>query len=386
MKIKPIKNLVHNLHEWKDLIEQTNDLTNIVIQDVSFIKQSIHWDDYILNNTSFLGCKFKKDEAISLIERGAFVYPKFDKIPYNPYRGKLYTWQELMEGFNPEDDKSKDLEIYKHFVKNKYNLSLSEALSQRIHDLSIDDGLRRILHYDNNGMTKKKVIGFMGGHSTARNSEFYNKVAFAAKWATEKGYFIVSGGGPGIMEAANLGAYMAKYSDEDLKKAISILADLELLDEEQKEYLAKNYITNAQKVLELYPDGTENLAIPTWFYGHEPSNLFATYIAKYFSNSIREDMLLTISLFGLVYAPGSAGTTQEIFQEAAQNHYGTSGYYSPMIFLSKKRYVEDTAIYSVLHQLAKDQEYKNLLYLTDRAEAVVDFIINNPPIPVLQNK
>jgi len=289
-----------------------------------------------------------------------------------------------MEGFNPEDDRSKDLEIYKHFVKNKYNLSLSEALSQRIHDLSIDDGLRRILHYDNNGMTKKKVIGFMGGHSTARNSEFYNKVAFAAKWATEKGYFIVSGGGPGIMEAANLGAYMAKYSDGDLKNAISILADLDLVDEEQKEYLAKNYITNAQKVLELYPDGTENLAIPTWFYGHEPSNLFATYIAKYFSNSIREDMLLTISLFGLVYAPGSAGTTQEIFQEAAQNHYGTSGYYSPMIFLSKKRYVEDTAIYSVLHQLAKDQEYKNLLYLTDRAEAVVDFIINNPPIPVLK--
>ncbi len=42
----------------------------------------------------------------------------------------------------------------------------------------------------------------MGGHSTARNSEFYNETAKAAKLATEKGYFVVSGGGPGIMEAS----------------------------------------------------------------------------------------------------------------------------------------------------------------------------------------
>lgn len=138
-------------------------------------------------------------------------------------------------------------------------------------------------------------------------------------------------------------------------------------------------MVQATNVLEKYPDGTENLAIPTWFYGHEPSNLFATFIAKYFSNSIREDTLLTISLFGLVYAPGSAGTTQEIFQEAAQNHYGTSGYYSPMIFLSKKRYVEDTSIYSVVHQLAQGRAYKDLLFLTDSAELAIDFIVANPP-------
>ncbi|GGE86200.1 Predicted Rossmann fold nucleotide-binding protein [Chishuiella changwenlii] len=382
MKIKPIKDLIHNLSEWKELISQTTDLTNKVIQDVNFIKENINWEEYNLCNTTFLGCKFKQGEAIHLIERGAFVYPKFSDIPYNPYRGKLYTWEELMEGYSPVVDKSKDLEIYKHFVKHKYNPSVSEAMAQRLHDLSIDDGLRRILEYDELGMTKKKVVGFMGGHSTARNSVFYNETALAAKRATEKGYYVVSGGGPGIMEAANLGAYMANYSDEDLMKAIFILSELDFTDENKTEYLATNYITNAKRVLEIYPNGQESLAIPTWFYGHEPSNLFATHIAKYFSNSIREDMLLTISLFGLVYAPGSAGTTQEIFQEAAQNHYGTSGYYSPMVFLSKKRYVEDTSIYSVLHQLAIGKPYKELLFLTDNAEHVIDFIEKNPPIRV----
>ena len=382
MKIVPIKNLVHNTNEWNELSTQTQDLTNKVIQDVNFTTQKINWEDYNLSNTTFLGCNFKQNEAINLIERGAFVYPKFKDLPYNPYRSKLYTWQELMEGYDPNNDQSGDLKIYKQNKKNKYNPSVSEALAQRLHDLSIDDKLRRILEYNEEGMTKKKVIGFMGGHSTERNSEFYNETAIAAKRATEKGYFVVSGGGPGIMEAANLGAYMANYSDEDLLNAIKILADLDFIDDNKTEYLAKNYMTNAKKVLELYPNGVESLAIPTWFYGHEPSNLFATYIAKYFSNSIREDMLLTISLFGLVYAPGSAGTTQEIFQEAAQNHYGTSGYYSPMVFLSKKRYVEDTSIYSVLHQLAVGRVYKELLFLTDTAELAIDFIEKHPPIPV----
>lgn len=66
----------------------------------------------------------------------------------------------------------------------------------------------------------------MGGHSTPRNSFFYNETARAAKLAAQKGYFVVTGGGPGIMEAANLGAYMANYSEEQLMDAIEMLADL----------------------------------------------------------------------------------------------------------------------------------------------------------------
>ncbi|MDG4949838.1 hypothetical protein NLM59_02785 [Weeksellaceae bacterium KMM 9724] len=376
--------LINSLTAWYNYTKESKDLTDLVIQGINFRNEKIDWSQFVYENTTFLSCAFNRNQATEVISHGAIVYPKFKNLPYNPNRNTLYTYQELLEGYNFENDASVDLKIYQRFVKNKYNPPLVEAMAQRLHDFNIDESLRRLMGFDKKGMTEKKAVGFMGGHATRRGSEYYVKVAKAAKLLAEKDYYIMTGGGPGIMEAANLGAYMAGRSDEDLATAIEILSDLDFDNQIEipRDYLAKNYVNNALKVLEMFPNGKENLAIPTWFYGHEPSNVFASHIAKYFSNSLREDTLLAMALYGVVYAPGSAGTTQEIFQEAAQNHYGTFGYYSPMVFLSKKRYVEDTSLYSVLHQLAVDQPYKELLYLTDDPELVSEFIQNHPPVPV----
>jgi predicted Rossmann-fold nucleotide-binding protein len=382
MSLKKFTNLIRNKTEWNHQVLASKNLKGKVIQNLNFLHDNIEWKEFTLEGTTFLGCDFKKDDAILIINQGAFVYPKFKNLPFNPHRTHVYSWEELMEGYTDEADNSVDLKIYKHFFKHRYNPPMDVALAERIHDYGIDVALRNILDLDDYGRSEKKVVGFMGGHSTARGSEYYVKVALAAKRLSEKGYFIATGGGPGIMEAANLGAYFGNYSDEELGDAIRILSDLEFTEVGQRDYFAKNYILQSKKVLEKFPEGRQNLAIPTWFYGHEPTNLFATNIAKYFSNSIREDTLLAICVHGIIYAPGSAGTTQEIFQEAAQNHYGTYGYYSPMVFLGKKRYVEDTALYSVLHQLAVGMPYKELLYLTDDAELAVNFIENHPPIMV----
>lgn len=382
MSLRRFINLIRSTQEWNELVAHTLNLKGKVFQNIDFIPLKVDWTKYNIQSTTFLGCDFHKEEAIYLISNGALVYPKFAGLPFQPHRTELYTWQELMGENLTNMAESPDFKIYQHFMKNKYTPSMEEAMAQRIHDYSIDVALRNLIEYDDFGMTQKKIVGFMGGHATKRGSEYYVKVALAAQELAQKGYYIATGGGPGIMEAANLGAYMAKYSEEDLVDAILLLSDLKYDSEDQMDYLVSNYFEQSLTVLEKFPDGTSSLAIPTWFYGHEPSNLFACDIAKYFSNSIREDILLAICLYGIVYAPGSAGTTQEIFQEAAQNHYGTFGFYSPMIFLGKKRYTEDTALYSVLHQLAVGRKYKELLYLTDDPELVVNFIENNPPIPI----
>ena len=174
------------------------------------------------------------------------------------------------------------------------------------------------------------------------------------------------------MEAANLGAYLAAASDEDLRWALGELAAAPP-DPDPR------YFAAARRVRDRFAPGTENYAIPTWFYGHEPSNLFSTRIAKYFSNSLREDGLLAIALHGIVFAPGSAGTLQEIFQDNAQNKYFSLGYRSPMAFLGRERWCRAGAsVYELLRAEAHD--YVDFLTLSDEPDEIVNFIQQRPPI------
>ena len=68
------------------------------------------------------------------------------------------------------------------------------------------------------------------------------------------------------MEAANLGAWLAGVDDAGLEEVFSILAEAPI-------YSDPGYMESAQTVLDLYPNGSSSLAVPTWFYGHEPTNL-----------------------------------------------------------------------------------------------------------------
>ena len=168
----------------------------------------------------------------------------------------------------------------------------------------------------------------------AAPTRIYRTVAELGRAMTREGWHVATGGGPGAMEAANLGAWLAPHPDAALDDA------LELLAAEVDYRAADEYLGAGQAVLDAFGSGGESLAVPTWFYGHEPTNQFATAVAKYFANSIREDGLLAIATRGVVFAPGAAGTTQEVFQDATQNHYDVFGVISPMVFLDTTFWTE----------------------------------------------
>lgn len=349
------------------------DLRHVTLIDLDLKQTSLDWSKFQIDGTTlFLGCEMDKELEFELRTLGASILAEPEHLPYQPLRSQLYTWRELMDGYDPKDDQSYDLRIYNHFSYYRSAPCMQEALYERLHDFSMDEALRRLLSFGTDGLPKRKCVGFMGGHSMGRDEPYYKLSVQTAKLLTEAGFLVVSGGGPGIMEAANLGAYLAGRSPEELEWALDTLA-------KSPKYTDAGFHEAALSVLDRFPEGQESLAIPTWFYGHEPSNLFATYIAKYFSNSIREDTLLAVSIYGIVFAPGSAGTTQEIFQDAAQNHYVTFDYVSPMVFLGSKRYEIDTLIYPLLRQLAHDRPYGKYLHLTDAPEEVVDFIQSHKP-------
>ena len=202
----------------------------------------------------------------------------------------------------------------------------------------------------------RKCIGIMGGHAILRTDPMFAHIAMMSKRLTEDGFYMVSGGGPGAMEATHLGAWLAGRTEKEAEEAISRLA------EAAESFQNRRWLSSAFDIMRRYPQTQYvSLGVPTYLYGHEPSTPFATHIAKYFTNSVREDTILTIAFGGIIYTPGSAGTLQEIFQNAVQNHYLSFGFASPMIFMGKSFWTEDVPIYKLLQYMEKNGRYRNLL-------------------------
>lgn len=363
---------IRKVDSFHEFISQEYSLENMCIVDIDFtnINFEINWDALQIGNTTFLGCTFDKSSLQKLYTKGAMIFPKKSTLPYNPYRTAMYDFKEL----NQVNEKGNtiDLEIYNHFSRYRHVNSMEENLWQRIHDHAIDTNLNEYLTLGANGEKEKKIVGIMGGHSVSRSSKEFMECALLCQKLSKAGYFVVTGGGPGIMEAANMGAYFGAYSRDELVDGISFLAQAPMYSDDQFSELAI-------ELREKFDSGYESLAIPTWFYGHEPSNVFSSHIAKYFSNSIREDTLLAISLHGVIFCPGSAGTIQEIFADAAQNHYSTYKWISPMIFYGKDYYEKKLPVRPLIESLSGTKTYSKSIQFSDSQDEILAFLNENPP-------
>lgn len=293
-------------------------------------------------------------------------------LPYNPFRIKLYTVAELMQGYDGKDPNTAlDAKIAKFYNDQGGNSpTATAALGERIHDHAVDLALGKLVK----GL---RIVSIMGGHSALRSKPIYTDVAYLGKLLTSVGYTVITGGGPGVMEAANLGAYMIQYSDEQLKQAIAKLAEAPSYEDDPAKY-----IDAAFQVTKEFPSkGNLSLAVPTWAYSNEPTGQFASHVAKYFANSIREDGLLAMGTYGVIFAPGSAGTLQEIFQDTAHNSYKTFHYRAAMVFFGKEFYSAPPSIFDVVKDRAtKDKPgWGNFLGICDTPEEAVKFIETHPP-------
>lgn len=313
----------------------------------------------------FFGCEIPS-EMEGQIGSTCLVFPRLG-LAYSTFRGKLYTGEELYDGYDPQNEETfstcYDSRVYQAYVENgKQCNDIRETLGRTLHDRAIEDAMADFLRL----FDERQVVAIMGGHAIRRTDPEYRKVVVISKLLTEKGKLMASGGGPGAMEATHLGAWMAGRTEEELQEAFSIL-------EEAPTFRDPGWLRTAFEVKAKFPQKRfRSLGIPTWFYGHEPATPFATHIAKYFMNSIREDTLLTIAKGGIIYTPGSAGTLQEIFQDAAQNHYKTVGVSSPMVFLGEDFFSRDVPVYPLLQTLMDNGRYKDLLLtITDSPEEAV---------------
>ena len=350
-------------------LESGQSLDGIVVQGLDLRLFSGDLLKVSARGATFLGCKFESSVQDHILDNCGLVFPELPNIPYRPYRPELYSVAELMDGYRPDVSDSffkdtLDSKIYRQYndLRNESkSVPILHTLAQRLHDHAIDDALEGLLE------SKNRVLGIMGGHALQRGDKYYRQLASISYDLSQNGFFITTGGGPGAMEAGNLGAWFSRaYSKSDLNQAIDHLSG-------NSDYKSGEYLELAYSIRKQFPDGGDSLAIPTWFYGHEPTNLFSKHVAKYFSNSLREDGLMAIATAGVLYCPGSAGTVQEVFMDAAQNHYGTCKVVSPMVFLGSEYWTERLPVMPLLKKLSRDKQYGKMLLLSDDSEEIIAF-------------
>ncbi|RKT57941.1 LOG family protein [Saccharothrix australiensis] len=315
-----------------------------------------------LDGALFLGCVLSPSAQRRADAAGALVFPNIPDVPYSVYRSTLYTTAELFDGFDPARPESYadtlDARVYRHSRRQGHHPDPLHALAERLHDHAVTEALDEVLH--------GSPVAVVGGHALRRDTAGYRRAVALGAALGEAGFTVLTGGGPGAMEAVPLGVRVGV--DE------GVLADLARAPEFGGDAGSiGRWIAACPTDLPAF-DKPRTIGIPTWFYGHEPPNPACELHAKYFANSVREEGLLTVATGGVVYTPGSAGTVQEVFQDYTQNHYGSVGPPAPMVFLGERFWVEEVPAAPLVRKLARGREAERWVLVTDDVAEAVAFL------------
>ena len=358
---------IESLPQWDAHVAHARTLAGWFVQSVDLSERRDDLARVDPAGAIFLGCTLTDEQISNLRARGALVFPRLPDVPFNPYRAGLYDADELLGPPGSGYADTVDARVYA-WTRNPRH-PLATTLATALHDHSITDALdgatADILPTD--------LVGVMGGHSLRRGEQGFADAARLGADLTRGGKTILTGGGPGAMEAANLGAWMAGYSPAELDEACDALAATPSFRPS-----VAAWVEGAKAVRERWPKGGRSFGIPTWFYGHEPPNAFATDIAKYFANALREDTLLHRCRGGIVYLGGAAGTVQEIFQAVTENYYAADeSLVAPMILIGERYWTEHLPAWPLLESLADCRPMARSIHLVDSVDEAVRVLLHD---------
>ena len=309
-----------------------------------------------VSGASFFGCTMRPEDDESLRARGAIVYPAVPDVPIDTYRTALYTPEELYG----EDGYRHSLDA-RAYAWSQRETTQDALLAQALHDHTMGLALEEWI-------AGRRLVGVMGGHAIARGEPGYADGALLGRMLAQT-HTVATGGGPGAMEAVNLGGYLSRHEEGAVDEALRALSAAPSFRPSVGAWAGAAFA-----VRRAFPGGADSLGIPTWHYGHEPPNAFASAIAKYFHNAQREAILLEICQAGIVFLPGAGGTVQEIFQDACENYYADESSVAPMVLIGRRYWTEQLPAWPLLKALAKGRPMERHVHLVDTVEEAAELV------------
>jgi predicted Rossmann-fold nucleotide-binding protein len=305
-----------------------------------------------LAGSAFLGCSVGETLLLEIHRQRAGVVADLPGLParLRAFATSPYTVGDLYAGLHEDGagwERTPDFQGFQFFMdiekKVPKPLSFVESAAARLHDTAQERALSDLLR-------ERDVVAIMGGHDFKRcltdeevaagTPDVYWDCVAIAKALTEAEFLVVTGGGPGLMEAGNFGALLAGATPETMARVRELLTNHPFNSQEWRSTaIAARKLILGGSWTEQPPPAQVSVGIPTWFYGHEPPNFFASHHSKMFFNSLREDGLVTLANKGIIFFEGNAGTVQEVFQDIAQNYYRQPRESAtPMVFFNTDGY------------------------------------------------